>query len=48
MWRLAINIASFAPLLKTVDFDAVAHYLALTHIIKSRAKLITTRINLKY
>ena len=30
---LAINIASFAHLLKRVDFDAVVDHLALTHIM---------------
>ena len=32
----AINIASFAHLLKRVDFDAIVDHLALTHIIKSK------------
>ena len=41
---LAINIASFAHLLKRVDFDAIVHHLALTHIIKSKVTLATTRI----
>ena len=41
---LAINIASFAHLLKRVDFDAIVDNLALTHIIKSKAELTTTRI----
>ena len=40
MCGLAINIASFAHLLKRVDFDTIA----LTHIIKSKAELTTTRI----
>ena len=40
---LAINIASFAHLLKSVDFDAIGYHLALTHIIKSKAELATTR-----
>ena len=40
---LAINIASFAHLLKRVDFDAIDH-MALTHIIKSKVELATTRI----
>ena len=35
---LAINIASFAHLLKRVDFDAIVDHLALTHIIKSKAE----------
>ena len=42
--RLAINIASFAHLLKRVDFDAIVDHLALTHIIKSKMELATTRI----
>ena len=41
---LAINIASFAHLLKRVDFDAIVDHLALTHIIKSKIELATTRI----
>ena len=41
---LAINIASFAHLLKIVDFDAIVDHLALTHITKSKAELATTRI----
>ena len=35
---LSINIASFSHLLKRVDFDAIVDYLALTHIIKSKAE----------
>ena len=41
---LAINIASFAHLLKRVDFDAVADYLAIVHIMKSKAKPASNRI----
>ena len=41
---LAINIASFAHLLKRVVFDAIVDHLALTHIIKSKAEPATTRI----
>ena len=41
---LAINIASFAHLLKRVDFDSIVDHLALTHIIKSKAEPTTTRI----
>ena len=41
---LAINIASFSHLLKRVDFDAIVDHLALTHIIKSKMELATTRI----
>ena len=41
---LAINIASFAHLLKRVDFDAIVDHLALLHITKSKVKPATTRI----
>ena len=41
---LAINIASFSHLLKRVDFNATVDHLALTHIIKSKSKPVTTRI----
>ena len=41
---LAINIASFAYLLKRVDFGAIVDYLALTCIIKGKAELAATRI----
>ena len=41
---LAINIASCVHLLKRVDFDAIVDHLALTHIIKSKMELVTTRI----
>ena len=41
---LAINIASFAHLLKRVDFDVVVDHLALTHIIRSKMEPATTRI----
>ena len=41
---LAINIASFAHLLKRVDFDAIVDHLALTHIIKNKMELATTRV----
>ena len=41
---LAINIASFAHLLKRLNFDAIVDHLALTHIIKSKAEPATTRI----
>ena len=44
MCGLAINIATFAHLLKRVDFDAIVDQLALMHIIKSKAELTTTRI----
>ena len=45
MCGLAINIASFAHLLKKIDFDAIMDHLALTHIIKSKAEPTMTRIN---
>ena len=41
---LAINIANFLHLLKRVDFDVMVDHLALTHIIKSKAELVTPRI----
>ena len=41
---MAINIASFAHLLKRVDFDAIVDHLALMHIIKSKVEPATTRI----
>ena len=41
---LANNIASFSHLLKRADFDAIVDHLPLTHIIKSKAELATTRI----
>ena len=41
---LAINIASFPHVLKRVGFDTLVDYLALTHIIKSKAEPATTRI----
>ena len=41
---LAINIASFAHLLKRVDFDAVVDHLAITHIMKSKMEPATNRI----
>ena len=41
---IAINIASFARLLKRVDFDAIVDHLALMHIFKSKVELATTRI----
>ena len=44
MCGLAINIASFAHLLKRVDFDAVVHHLAITHIMKSKVEPVTNRI----
>ena len=44
MCGLAINIASFLHLLKRVDFDAIVDHIALTYIIKSKARLTTTRM----
>ena len=44
MCGLAMDIASFAHLLKGVDSDAIIDHLALVHIIKSKAKPATTRI----
>ena len=44
MCGLAINIVNFAHLLKKVDFDSILDHLALTHILKSKAKPPTTRI----
>ena len=39
MCGLAISIASFAYLLKRVDFDAIADHLALVQILKIRQNL---------
>ena len=36
MYGLAINIASFAHLLKRVDFDAIMDHLAIMHIMKKQ------------
>ena len=44
MCSLAINIASFAHLLKKVDFDSVVDHLAITHIMKSKVEPATNRI----
>ena len=44
MYGLAINTASFAHLLKRVDFDAVVDHLAITHIMKSKMEPATNRI----
>ena len=44
MCGLAINIASFAHLLRKVDFDAVVDYLAITQIMRSKAEPVTNRI----
>ena len=44
MCRLAINIASFAHLLRKVDFDAVVDHLAITQIMRSKVEPATNRI----
>ena len=44
LFTLAINVTRFTHLLKRVDFDVIIDHLALTHIIKSKAELATTRI----
>ena len=44
MCELAINITSFAHLLKKVYFDAIVDDLALVHILKSKTEPATTRI----
>ena len=44
MCRLAINIASFAHLLRKVDFDAVVDQLAITQIMRSKVEQVTNRI----
>ena len=44
MCGLAMNIASFAHLLKRVDFDAIVDHLASVHILKSKTEQATTRI----
>ena len=44
MCRSAINIASFAHLSKSIDFNAIVDHLALTYIIKSKVELTATRI----
>ena len=44
MCGLAINIASFAHLLKRVDFDAVVGHLTIMHIMKSKAEPASNRI----
>ena len=41
---LAISIASFAHLLKRVDFHVIVDHLPLMHVIKSKVELATTRI----
>ena len=44
MCSLAINIASFAHLLRKVDFDAEVDHLVITQIMRSKVKLATNRI----
>ena len=44
MCRLTINIASFANLLRKVDFDAVVDHLAITQIMRSKVEPATNRI----
>ena len=44
MCGLPINIASFAHLLRKVDFDAVVDHLAIMQIIKSKVEPATNRI----
>ena len=44
MCGLAINIASFAHLLRKVDFDAVVDHLAITLIMRSKIEPATNRI----
>ena len=44
MCGLAINIASFAHLLREVDFDAVVDHLAITQIVRSKVEPATNRI----
>ena len=44
MCGLAINITSFAHLLKKVDFDAIVDHMALVHILKSKTEPATPRI----
>ena len=44
MCGFAMNITTFAHLLKKVDFDAVVDHLAITHIMRSKAELAMTRI----
>ena len=44
MCGLGTNIASFAHLLKGVDFDVVVDHLTITHIMKSKMEPTTNRI----
>ena len=47
MCGLVINIASFAHLLKKVDFNAVVDHLAIMHIMKSKMEPATNRIKME-
>ena len=44
MCGLAINIASFAHLLRKVDFDAIVDHLVITQIMRSKVEPATNRI----
>ena len=44
MCGLAINIASFAHLLRKVDFDAIVDHLAIVHTMRSKVEPTTMRI----
>ena len=44
MCGLAINIESFAHLLKRVDFDVVVDHLAIIYIMRSKMEPATNRI----
>ena len=44
MCCLAINITSFAHLLKRVNFDAIVDHLAIKHTMKSKMEPATNRI----
>ena len=44
MCGLAINITIFVHSFKRVDFNVIVDHLALTHIIKIKAELTTTKI----
>ena len=46
MCGLVINIASFAHLLRKVDFDEVVDHLAIMHIMRSKVEPATTRIKI--
>ena len=44
MGGLAMSITTFSHLLKKVDFDAIVDHLAITHIMRSKAEPVMTRI----